>query len=256
MSEVTVTSLSIQLHSEQSNYYKWRTPYVPKLFQDVCAELNVSKNAYLMDLGCGTGEVATHLSKLASKVYAIDGSREMIALASSLDNVEYQVVDLNASNPVNTKIVQHMFFGRCIHWFPGATLRRLSEECMESNGKIVVCSTQWSPVGSWGADYLRIKQKFSPFKQSLDRKLDHSGQSNLGEAGFRPLKKYVVPASLHVNAKFMVNHSMSTSYGDNLIHLKNNFSEFEQELTQHLFKFEQENEIVMGVKSWAIIYGR
>jgi SAM-dependent methyltransferase len=256
MSEVTVTPQSIQLHSEQSNYYKWRTPYVPKLFQDVCAELNISKNARLMDLGCGTGEVATHLSKFASKVYAIDGSKEMIAQAKPIDNVEYQVVDLNNSDPVNIETVQHMFFGRCIHWFPESTLRRLSEACMHPNGKIVVCSTQWSPVGDWGEDYLRIKQKFSPFKQSLDRKLDHSGQSNLGDAGFRPLKKYTAPANLHVNAKFMVNHAMSTSYGENLIHLKNKFSEFEQEVTQHLLKFEQENKIVMGVKSWAIIYGR
>jgi ubiquinone/menaquinone biosynthesis C-methylase UbiE len=170
MSKVTVTPQSIQLHSEQSNYYKWRTPYVPKLFHEVCAELNIGKNACLMDLGCGTGEIATHLSKLVSKVYAIDGSKEMIALAKPLANVEYQVVDLNNSNPINTETVQHMFFGRCIHWFPEATLRRLSEACMDAGGKIVVCSTQWSPVGTWGVDYFRIKQKFSPFEQNLGRK--------------------------------------------------------------------------------------
>ncbi len=78
----------------------------------------------------------------------------------------------------------------------------------------------------------------------------------MGAAGFRALKKYVATANLHVDAQFMVNHAMSTSYGDNLTHLKNKFSEFEQELTQHLSKFEQDNKIIMGIKSWAIIYGR
>lgn len=56
---------SIKIHSGQSDYYHYRTPYVPGLFTSLLGELGVSQSSVLMDLACGRGEVAAHLARSA-----------------------------------------------------------------------------------------------------------------------------------------------------------------------------------------------
>jgi ubiquinone/menaquinone biosynthesis C-methylase UbiE len=228
---------------------------VEKLFNALCAELNISADSTVMDLGCGTGEVANILAAFAGKIYAVDGSAEMLKLAEPKDNIEYQVVDLNSSNPVTDKKVDHLFFGRSIHWFPAETLRRLSTAQLKEHGKVVVCSTQWSPVGPWGEIYFEVLQKYLSPNVTPTVKHDFSGQSNLGEAGFVPAKKLVAKAKLEIDAQFMVHHAMSTTYGENLARLRTLFPDFQSELMSRLKEFDQRKEIVWEVSSWAIIYG-
>ena len=224
------------------------------LFNAVCSELNISADSTVMDLGCGTGEVSNILANYAGKIYAIDGSSEMIALAKPKNNIQYQVVDLNSSNPRTENKVDHLFFGRSIHWFPAETLKRLAAETLKKNGKVVVCSTQWTPVGSWGVTYFDTLQNFSPPKAASKVKHDFSGQSNLGEAGFVPVKKLVARAKLTVDAQFMVHHAMSTSYGEQLTKLRTLLPAFKDELMGRLKEFDLRKEIVWEVSSWAIIY--
>jgi len=207
-----------------------------------------------MDLGCGTGEVARILAKYAGKIYAVDGSPEMIELAGSTDNIEYQVVDLNSSNPTTENKVDHMFFGRSIHWFSAETLMRLSAEKLNEDGKVVVCSTQWTPVGSWGKIYFDVLQKYIGSKAGSKINHDFSGQSNLGEAGFRPAKKLVARGKLTVDSKFMVNHAMSTTYAEQLVRLRTLLPDFQKELMHRLSEYDRNKEVVWEVSSWAIVY--
>lgn len=141
-------------------------------------------------VGCGRGEVTNILANYAEKVYGVDGSQDMISLAIKKENIEYQVVDINSRNPSISNKVDHLFFGRSIHWFPPDSLKRLSSELLIDGGKIVVCSTQWAPIGDWGRVYFGVKERFISNKNSL--LLDLSGKSNLGEAGFSPVKRYAV----------------------------------------------------------------
>lgn len=252
MQQVKADPQSIKIHSDQADYYKYRTPYISDLFKDVCNELGVTKNSILMDLGCGRGEVANILSNYAHKVHAIDGSKEMIDLAIKQDSIEYQVVDLNSSNPVIENKVNHIFFGRSIHWFSSESLDRLSSNLLADDGSIVVCSTQWSPVGDWGSVYFETKQKFVTPTQN--RKHDFTGRSNLNGAGFSPVKKFAVDQFFKANVEFMIGHTFATTYRDNLAKLKNLSVEFENEMRTSLKTFEENREIAMKVTTWAYIY--
>jgi SAM-dependent methyltransferase len=258
---VKADPLSIKIHSDQANYYKYRTPYISDLFKDVCKELGVTKESVLMDLGCGRGEVANILSDYADKVYAIDGSKEMIDLAIRKDNIEYQVVDLNYSNPVVENKVNHIFFGRSIHWFPSESLDRFSSNLLVEDGSIVVCSTQWSPVGDWGEIYFEKKRKFISQNQKLispsqHRKHDFTGRSNLNDAGFFPVKTIMLDRVFKVNIDFMIGHTFATAYRENLKKIKSLSIKFEDEMKNSLKIFEENLDMSIKVTTWAIIYDK
>jgi len=255
MKQVKADPNSISIHSVQADYYKFRTPYILGLFEGVRKELGITKDSILMDLGCGRGEIANILCKYARKVYAIDGSKEMIDFAIKKDSIEYQLVDLNYDNPVIENEVDHMFFGRSIHWFPSESLHRLSSTLLAVEGRIVVCSTQWFPVGDWGKVYLDTKQKFIAPTQKK-RKHDFTGRSNLNGAGFSPIKKLAIERVFKADIEFMVGHTFSTTYGQRLENLKKNAVEFEDQLKRSLKIFEEKREIAMNVTSWAYIYQR
>lgn len=245
---------SIRIHSDQADYYKYRTPYIPELFRAICKELHITKESTLMDLGCGRGEVANILSNYARKVHAIDGSKEMVDLAVKKDGIEYQVVDLNSVNPSISIKVDHLFFGRSIHWFPTESISRFSSDLLADGGKIVVCSTQWSPVGVWGKIYFETKQKF--VFQTPNQVYDFTGKENLSGAKFVPYKKLAIHRIFKANIDFMIGHAFSTTYGDNLEKLRNLSTQFGYELKRALKIYEERGEIAMKVTTWAIIYGK
>ena len=249
-----VEPTSIKIHSDQADYYRYRTPYIAGLFEAVCKELGITKTSTLMDLGCGRGEVASYLSNYAKKVYAIDGSKEMIDLSIKKEGIEYQVVDLNAENPVIKNKVDHLFFGRSIHWFPSESLHRLSSKLLDEEGCIVVCSTQWSPVGDWGRVYFETRHKFIPPRQK--QRHDFTGFVSLNGAGFVPTRKLAVDQVFRVDVDFMTGHTFSTTYRENLKKLKSLSTEFGDEMKRSLQRYEEKNEMAIKVTSWAQIYKR
>lgn len=248
-------SESIRIHSEQSGYYAYRTPYIPPLFETVCRELHISKNSVLMDMACGRGEVASLLSPHAGVIHGVDGSTEMIALATRLENIKYQVADLNAISPQVDEKVDHFFFGRSIHWFTGASLLRLSRDVIKDNGCIVVCSTQWSPVGDWGTAYTAIRNQFIP-KKGNSRDWDFTGQTQLGEAGFTPIQRFDAQATMQATCEFMVGHTFATTYDEQLRALEQKRIEFSAAMHRALAKHEQKNALTWNIHSWAIVYAR
>lgn len=254
MKNVTAPPRSITVHGAQSSHYRYRTPYIPALFESICKELNVTGDSVLMDLGCGRGEVSYLLSHHAGRVHAVDGSPEMIALARRRENIEYQVLDLNSATPRIAGKVDHLFFGRSIHWFPAESLVRLSSELLLEHGRIVVCSTQWSPVGEWGGVYSDVKEKFVP--RGRGPRHDFTGRTNLGEAGFVPLKQIASESIMHADTRFMIGHVFSTTYGEKLTALERSSAELELEMTTRLKTYEESKRIQLKISSWAIIFAR
>ena len=49
-------SRSITIHGEQVVHYRWRTHYLPVLFDQICAHPMVAKKICVIDLGCSTGK--------------------------------------------------------------------------------------------------------------------------------------------------------------------------------------------------------
>ncbi len=55
--------------------------------QKIVTALGLSKDSTVLDIGCGTGGLTTHLARICKHVYAVDVSEAMIAfLAGKIQN--------------------------------------------------------------------------------------------------------------------------------------------------------------------------
>jgi SAM-dependent methyltransferase len=60
-------------------YDRYRPPYPPALFDDLRQRVPVSDGGRLLDLACGTGQIAVPLAKHFSEVWAVDQEAESVA---------------------------------------------------------------------------------------------------------------------------------------------------------------------------------
>ena len=250
--DLNLSNLSIAMHSSQARYYHFRTPYIPNLFKKISENLHLDKSSVVADLGCGRGEVANYLSNFAGKVYGIDGSKEMIGLANQKPNIQYLIHDLNNGPPHLPSMVDHVFFGRSIHWFSNTSLKSISNKIIKKDGKFIVCSSQWKPIGPWGKEYADIKKNFQTQLNIL--KADFTGKDNLESVGYHPQETFSLKMNCRTDVNFLIGHTLATSYLSNLSQLEKNLDNFKDIMHIHLGKYEARNEIALEITSWAIIY--
>lgn len=62
-------------------YDRYRRPYPDSLFEDLCRRLPVSAGGRLLDLACGTGQIAFALADRFAEVVAVDQEEEMVAFS-------------------------------------------------------------------------------------------------------------------------------------------------------------------------------
>ncbi len=76
------------LFAGTSEYYtKYRPKYPQKLLDKIINTFEPSKDDVVLDLGCGTGELAIPLSQYFGKVIAWDPDPEMLGSAKRLSKV-------------------------------------------------------------------------------------------------------------------------------------------------------------------------
>ena len=64
-------------------YAKYRVPYPKELFYDLRRRANISAAGWMLDLACGTGEIALPMAPFFREVWAVDQEPEMIAVGRS-----------------------------------------------------------------------------------------------------------------------------------------------------------------------------
>jgi len=110
--------------------YRARPPY-PAGLDPLFIELAGGADAHILDLGCGTAELARRLAPRVRAVTAVDHSANMIAQARALSggdapNVTWvvgRVEDVRLAGPFTSALA-----GQSFHWFDWAVLvRRLAE---------------------------------------------------------------------------------------------------------------------------------
>ena len=61
---------------------RWRPPYPPDFFEDLRRRLPVSGSGRLLDLACGTGQIAFALAANFDEIVAVDQEVESLAVGS------------------------------------------------------------------------------------------------------------------------------------------------------------------------------
>ncbi|TAD98334.1 MAG: class I SAM-dependent methyltransferase [Bacteroidetes bacterium] len=98
-----------------SNLYDSKHDFVSKYGQDVVKLLAPKKGEHILDVGCGTGDLADMIYQEGAFVFGIDNSPEMVATAQKkYANIKFEVH--SAENFKLTEQFDAVFSNATLHW--------------------------------------------------------------------------------------------------------------------------------------------
>ncbi|ANZ35583.1 hypothetical protein BBK82_05300 [Lentzea guizhouensis] len=103
-------------------YARFRPGYPPPVVDALVAKLGLTRDHAVLDLGCGTGQLAAPLSRHVRRVLAVDPEPDMLAHAPALPNVEWHLgsdADVPDLGPFEAVVV-----GQALHWMDHERLFR------------------------------------------------------------------------------------------------------------------------------------
>jgi SAM-dependent methyltransferase len=118
-----MSTTGLGFSGEVAGYYaKFRTGYPPPVIDALAGKLGLTPEHRVLDLGCGSGQLAAPLSKHVGRVLAVDPEPDMLAHAPRLPNVEWRVgsdADVPGLGRFDAVVV-----GQALHWMDHERLFR------------------------------------------------------------------------------------------------------------------------------------
>lgn len=118
--------------------YEKQHDFVFNYGRSLVEELNPQSGEYILDLGCGTGQLTQKIKESGAQVLGIDNSSEMILKAkTNFPEIDFRV--LNATEFISDKGFDAIFSNATLHWI---TDQQKVIDCMYRNlkkgGRLVV----------------------------------------------------------------------------------------------------------------------
>jgi SAM-dependent methyltransferase len=143
--------------------YPARPPY-PDGVIHLLRKLIRDTSGVVLDVGCGTGELARRLSPSVERVDAVDFSEAMLALARRLPggdarNIRWTlgaVEDVALNGPYAL-----VSAGECLHWMDLDLVMSRFAQVLAPNGSLAVIGRNWDEASVWQR-VLPIIERYSP----------------------------------------------------------------------------------------------
>lgn len=246
-------------------YARYRRPYPTQVFKDIIDDYKLNGKGRLLDLGCGTGEIAFSLAPYFEDVIGLDPSADMLTEAknkakknnvSNVKWIEGKAEDIESSlAPIRLTIA-----GVSFHWMKQPIVFEKVYEITENNGGMVIISDA-SPVhGKEKTEDWKMKRKeliikylgeerragdnlhkdFIPEKRPFEKLI--------AESPFRTFEFREYPYTTKRNIDEIIGFLYSTSYANKRL-FGDKADEFEQELRQELLKLVPSNKFIESGKT-------
>ncbi|MFC7622113.1 class I SAM-dependent methyltransferase [Microlunatus sp. GCM10028923] len=154
-------------------YHRFRRGYPPELIRAVAEAFSLGGDDLVIDLGCGTGQLATPMARQVRAVIGVDPEPDMLARARSaaleqgVSNVGWMVgkdTDLPLLQSLLGERVGALTIGQALHWMDHETLFATAGALLRPGGGIAVVSngiplwlqdSDWSrALRAWLQDWL------------------------------------------------------------------------------------------------------
>ncbi|MEO7485472.1 MAG: class I SAM-dependent methyltransferase, partial [Ferruginibacter sp.] len=120
-----------------STLYDKSHDFVSKFGEGILCYLNPKPGETILDLGCGTGDLAKEISLTGANVIGVDSSAEMILSAKSIPDIEFHQMD---ARELNFEIqFDKIFSNAVLHWIPEKELViKKTYSLFKNSGKIIL----------------------------------------------------------------------------------------------------------------------
>ncbi len=141
-------------------YHRYRPPYPDAFFQHVIKRFSLDGTGRLLDLGCGTGQLAIPFAPHFAEVVGLDPDPAMLAEATRVTGesgvrnarwIQGRDVDLQRLGDEIGR-VRLATLGRAFHWVDQASTLRALDSLIEPNGGVVIAADAeriWRVAGDW-----------------------------------------------------------------------------------------------------------
>ncbi|MGE0667386.1 MAG: class I SAM-dependent methyltransferase [Sphingomonadales bacterium] len=237
-----------------ARFYKWRVPYPANLFKGACDYLGLDRNASILDICCGAGELAAGFADMVGRVAAIDFSEQMLALAPRHERIEYIRHDINGETPLPDSLRDTAFgcfaIGRAIHWVAEANLARAAERNLKPDGCILICGSGFHRESPWVPVFRDFKERYA----YPEGEKDHSGNAKLERIGFAFARELGTRHRTTVSLDDLTRHALSFARSAELIH--RNLQRFRSELAAEMAPYLVDGRLEGNIVSWMNVYRR
>jgi len=245
---------SIAAHSRLAPYYRYRAPYVDELFAGLAQKIGLNSRSRLLDVCCGGGEIAVRLAPYAGKIYAIDGSAEMMSFAPPKDNVCYAQCDVNTATFRAGEPIDHIFVGRAMHWVGIDGLSNLIDANLGAEGAVVTCTALHLKNQPWQPALERVLHKYG--KQPGSEQVDVAGIPKLGALGFEVADRLQFARSARFDLRQLMLVQLSYGHGALFSNVTANPDQFMDDLETELSGYLRNGFLESVLLNWALIFRR
>ncbi|WP_342822449.1 class I SAM-dependent methyltransferase [Candidatus Lucifugimonas marina] len=246
-----MTSSEDFFRSSASYYTDYRKPLPNQLFSLIREKFKLTGDGSLVDIGCGTGQLALPLRGDFRTIVGVDLSEVMIesawqrATELKASNAEFLVMPGEEidSLPESFDLVT---FGSSIHWMDISKTLTASYKLLKDDGGVAIIGMRsiWGGSDEWEQAVVRVVQKWMGTERragsstfQISTKTDVTFEESLELAGFSVFSSGVVDASYSVDIPFIIGHLYTTSYCNRDL-LGENVNAFEGELTDELLRLD------------------
>lgn len=247
-------------------YARNRSGYPEEFFDYLKKRFQLNGTGHLLDLGCGTGELAIPLARFFHNVIGMDPEPEMIAEGKKkakkvgVRNIKWIVAGSNDLETLRDELGEFnsVTIGTAFHWMDrDATLKCLAS-MIASDGVLIECGTCGSKPTDWTKTVKSVIRKWlgetrrvgsSTYKQPYEKHEDIFARSP-----FKKIENYEFEYKYRWTVDSIVGFYLSTSYCSEFV-LGDKKEPFVEDLRQALYEINPQGEfretrLLQAILAW------
>ncbi len=233
-------------------YDRFRPAYPPALLDDLLRRVHVGQGARLLDLACGTGQIAFGLYRYFAEVWAVDQEAEAVefarskALRQGVDNIRL-IVERAEKLDAGESTFDLVAIGNAFHRLPRRAVAKNAYRWLKPGASIALLwgGTPWEGRSGWQLALAELIQRWTERAGATDRVLgglertleEAPHQDVLAAAGFEVASKFEFVTPYTWTIESLAGFTFSTSILSRAV-LGELSESFQTDLRKELFAIE------------------
>ena len=145
-----------------ANAYRTRPPYPPEVFE-ILGQLLPTEDLPILDLGCGTGEIAIPMSRRVTHVDALDASIAMLRVARGFSAEASNIRWINATAEAYTYEKKYglVVAAASFHWMSWDVVLRKLAAALAPSGVFAIVDISAFQDAPWRVELLELIPQYS-----------------------------------------------------------------------------------------------